>query len=175
MNNSVKSVMFNIHGPMISGIDEAQKRKYHKLIGNRGEIWLYADQPNSADNIYVNGGPGSQGFGGRTMTFELVDGTTIDLQGPWHANPHSMLAATGVDLRDKSLTRGIVALGRESGETFYSPDTYTEVLHYDEEAVVGSYDRIENLAKRFANTLGKTVFYAMKSSGGGCAGQQDPE
>ena len=63
--------------PMSCSSYEAEKRRYKKVIGKSGRVWLYAIQDNPADNIYVSGGENSDGFGGRTLSFTLEDGTNV--------------------------------------------------------------------------------------------------
>lgn len=169
-------VEFSIYGPMKSGIAEAAKHRYHVVPNLKpgGKRWLYADIPNAADEIYVDGGKGSDGFGGRTLTFELVDGTTVDFIGPWHANPHDMLKETGVDLRGKHLTQGIAAFVCELGDV-YKPDTYREVVHYDAQPAIGALDRIKHIAQAIANETGRHVRYGSVSNGGGQGGGCGPE
>ena len=76
-------VRFNIYQSMISGQGDAQSHVYRLLHGKSGRRWLVAVQPNEADNIYVEGRAGSDGFGGATLKFELENGETVALTGPW--------------------------------------------------------------------------------------------
>jgi len=106
---------------MQSGRYEAEIRKYKKLIGKSGRIWLVAIQDNPADNIYVSaasaenqpGYKGFRGFAGRTLTFELEDGDILELQGPWATNSDALFKDTGYDIRDKYLTFGVIGLSRK--------------------------------------------------------------
>lgn len=160
---------------MICGSAEAESRRYHTTLDPRGLRWLWSNDHNPGDHIYVEGGPNSNGFGGRTLTFELVDGSSVALKGPWHSNSGALFANTGVDLRDKHLTCGIVALKRTCGRlSRHEPDEYDEVLHYDIEPVVGAFDRIEAIAKKEASMRHRPVFYAFVSASGGCSGQVQP-
>ena len=59
-----EEVRFNIHQGMTCGSEEAEKRCYKLLRGTSGRRWLVALQPNEADNVYVEGEVGSDGFGG---------------------------------------------------------------------------------------------------------------
>jgi len=158
---------FSTHGPMTCGQSEAQERTYKLITGKTGRRWLVAIQPNEADNVYCEGGPNSDGFGGATLTFKLDDGTTIALAGPWHSNADSLFDDTGYDCRDKYTSLGIIGLGRESD--WNKGDLYKEVLHYDKKPVIGNFDRIEKLAQEKANELGKEIFYSVRTSGGGCS------
>lgn len=166
-------VEFSIHQPMISGVGDLEGRKYHLFIGKNGRRWVVADQEAAAENIYADGGPGSRGMAGRTVAFDLVDGRTVEFTGPWKAGAEGLFKETGHDVRDRYFTQGVVAYGRVNGK-WPGPDTYTEVLHYDQQAVLGTYDRVRDIAKLAANESGRPVFYAMISKGGGGAAREMP-
>jgi len=99
--------------PMRCSSYEAEQRRYKKIIGKDGHIYLYAIQDNPADNIYVSGGKNSDGFGGRTLSFTLEDGTVEELRGPWHTNSDDLFVHTGIDLRAKYLTFVVIGKGRK--------------------------------------------------------------
>lgn len=160
---------------MICGSAEAEKRAYKKLIGKSGKTWLVAVQDNPADNVYVSGGKGSQGFAGRTLEFELEDGSIEKLVGPWHSNSDALFADTGYDVRDKYLTFGVIGLGREHRNGCGGGVTITDVLYQDKDWVLGTFDRVEKIAQKLANELGKTVMKFSKSRGGSSCGQVKPE
>lgn len=161
------------NAPMISGSHKAQIRKYHKYIGKSGRIWLVADQPNEGDNIYVSGGPNSDGFGGRTLTFTLVDGTEIKLKGPWHTNSRSLLADTDIDVTDKYLTFGVIARNLESGPSYMG--TLVDIVYQDKEPVIGTFDRIREMAQEMSNSRKEKLYYWSKSEGGGRRGWVKPK
>jgi hypothetical protein len=167
-------VEFSIYQPMTSASGEAAKHRYILALGKDGKKWVYADAPNAADQVWVDGGPRSEGSGGRTLTFELSDGGTVDLQGPWKTGADGLLKATGIDIRDRYTTRGIVALERDKGNV-YAPDTYRQIIHYDEAPVIGTFDRVRDVAQAAANTLGVRVQVGVISQGGGYGGWADPE
>jgi hypothetical protein len=73
-------------------------RKYKMLTGKSGKRWFIAIQPNEGDNVYCEGGPGSDGFGGREIAFTLDSGEVVKVIGPWHSNSGALLADTGYDL-----------------------------------------------------------------------------
>ena len=104
--------------PIICGSAEAESRKYYKYVGKSGKIWLVADQEDAAANIYAEGGPNSDGFGGRTLTFQLVNGSEIKLKGPWHTNAQALFEETGIDVRDRHYTFVVISRRRESGVHF---------------------------------------------------------
>jgi hypothetical protein len=159
--------------PMVCGSAEAESRRYHKYVGKSGKIWLVADQPDAAANVYVEGGPNSDGFGGRTLTFTLVDGTELKLKGPWHANSDSLFQDTGIDVRDKHYTFVVIIRGRESGKQYES--IMMDVLYKDDEPQLGSFHRGDLLAREWAQGLGAPVFLYSQSSGGSSCGQVKPD
>lgn len=172
-------ILFSIYGPMRSGQGELEARTYKKIEGKRG-IWYVAVQENCGDNVYFadkHPAPNAyfQGFGGATLTFKLEDGTEDHVKGPWHSNSGSLFEDTGYDVRDKYLTRGIIAKNREFSKDSRGGDIYTDVLHYDEAPVLGAFERIDKMAQQFANDLKCEIYYAMKSDGGGSSGTKQPE
>lgn len=174
-------IEFTIHGPMISGQDDIQGRKYRLLIAKpcgyfpKGRRWLVADQESAAENIYAEGGPGSDGFGGATLTFDLVDGGTLSLKGPWKAGADGLFKATGFDCRATYFSRGIVAFERETGKRYTDPDIFRDIIHYDEAPVLGTFDRIQDIAQAAANETGRKVWHSSISKGGGHAGWAEPK
>ena len=158
--------------PMICASAEAEQRKYRKINGKHGSIWLVAVQDNPASNIYYWSPGKSDGFAGRTLRFELEDGSHLDLQGPWHSNAEDLFTTTGVDVRDKYLTFGIIAKSSEH-KTIKNPGylnsyvtVFKDVLYQDKDWTVGYFDRIEDMAQNMANELGKkVVFYSQSQCG----------
>lgn len=159
--------------PMVCGSSEAESRKYHKHIGKSGKIWLVADQGDAAANVYVEDGPNSDGFGGRTLTFPLVDGTEVKLKGPWHANSESLFQDTGVDVRDKHYTFVVISRKRESGEFYES--IMVDVLYRDDAPQLGSFHRGDVLARQWAREVNAPVFLYSQSKGGSSCGQVKPD
>ena len=168
---------------MICGSADAEKRVYKKLIGKSGRIWLVAIQDNPADNIYVSADPvenkpgykGFRGFAGRILEFTLEDGDVEKLAGPWATNSSALFKDTGYDIRDKYLTFGVIGLGREYKNGCSGGVTITDVLYQDEDWVIGEFNRVEKIAQKLANKLGKTVMKFSKSQGGSSCGQVKPE
>ena len=78
--------------------EDIEKEVFVRYIGKGGRIWLVGVTEPS-NNIYVDGCPGSQGFGGSTLTFKMVDGSEVQLKGPWHSNSEALFYETGVDVR----------------------------------------------------------------------------
>jgi hypothetical protein len=175
---ATKSIRFSIHtGMMTCGQYEQSIRKYKKLIGKRG-TWYIAIQQNAADNIYFSGNSandslGFKGFGGAALSFELEDGTIERVTGPWHSNANSLLEDTGYDITDQYYTQGIVA--KQRIYDYLNGDEYIDVLHYDEEPILGNYERIKSIAQVLEDHHKCRMYYAIKSNGGGSSCQVDPK
>ena len=150
---------------MRCGSAEAESRKYWLYEDKSGRRYLVADQPNSADNIYVEGDQGSDGFSGRTLTFPLVTGGEIRLKGPWHTNSEDLFKNTGIDVCSKHLTFVVVGLGRGTIQPGWRM-VIREVIYKDEQPVMGRYDRGDTIAQKVANERGKTVFMYKRSTDG---------
>ncbi|MCK9273424.1 hypothetical protein M0P65_07855 [Candidatus Gracilibacteria bacterium] len=166
--------VFSIHQPMKSGFAEVETKTYKMLIGKSGKRWLISTNHNSADNIYVEGGPNSDGFGGATLHFTLESGEVISLKGPWHSNSDSLLDDTGYDATDQHLTQGIISLNtKHNYENDWNKVLYIDVLHYDEQPVIGRFSRIKEMANEFAKKFKSNIYYAEISNGGGSSGMID--
>lgn len=153
--------------PMFCGSCEAEQRRYKKIIGKSGRVWLYAIQDNSADNIYVSGGENSDGFGGRTLSFTLEDGTIEKLKGPWHSNSDALYGDTGVDLRDKCLTFVVISESRnriQIERIYYTK--MVNVLYKDTKPTIGKFERGRIIAQKLANKLKQTIYCYSQSQGG---------
>jgi hypothetical protein len=160
--------------PMTCGSAEAESRKYHKHVGKSGKIWLIADQPNSADHIYVEGGPNSDGFGGRELTFPLVDGTEIKLRGPWHSNGQAFVDDTGLsEILDKYYT--IVIIGKEVKYGKHYETIVKDVLYKNTNWVLGPFHRGDILGREYAQMLGHKVFVVDITQGGGSHRYVEPD
>jgi hypothetical protein len=158
---------------MFSGQADAVERKYHKHIGKSGNTWLVADQEEAAENVYVTNNPKNttspkqrfEGFGGATLSFPLVDGTTFDLHGGWHSNADALYNDTGIDVR--GTTRTFVVLGMDRTFIKGLRCVIKDVIYRDEKPTLGRYDRYKDLIKKFP----QAKVYYMTSKGGGSNGQ----
>jgi hypothetical protein len=159
---------------MICGSHEAEVRKYKMYVGKSGRRWLVAIQPNEADNIYVEGGPNSDGFAGRTLDFTLENGEVVSLKGPWHTNSGSLFADTGVDIRDKNLTFVVIGLDRTYTDKGYRT-IIKDVIYKDEKPTIGEYYRGTKLAMSLAKKLNKPVMCYSKSAEGSSSGFVYPD
>ena len=159
---------------MVSGQYEQGIRTYKKVIGKEN-IWYLSTQDNSADNLYctaINKTKRSNGFGGATLEFKLDDGTSDFVQGPWHSNSGSFLKDTGIDVTDKHFTFGVISMEKE----WLSPNSIMkDVIYQDDDWTLGSFDRIENLAKEMARKLNKKVYFYRQSTGGSTQSWAEPK
>ena len=166
---------------MICGSADAESRRYHKVLGKSGRYWFYPENE-IAGNVYVTPNPeenrpgykGFRGFGGREISFPLVDGTTDKIRGPWHSNSDALFSDTGVDLRDRHITFVVISRGVKSDPDNYMGTIMTDVLHIDEEPTIGSFERGKKLAQEIANKEGKPVQCYSESRGGSSRGMIKP-
>lgn len=153
---------------MFSGQAEAQQNLYKIAIGKSGRIWLYS----TADNIYVQGGPKSDGFGGALLEFKLYNGCdSIKLKGPWHSNSDALFQDTQVDIRDTHLTWGVIGTNREwiEGRTVIK-----DIIWFDKEPLYGTFNRVEDQAKKLASERQQTLYKYVRSLGGSSCGPVQP-
>jgi len=150
---------------MTCGSYEAEIRKYIPVVEEDGSVWLIADQPNMADNMYYcNFDPKSQGFARRTLHFVTVDGDEIDLPAPWHSNSQAFKERTGIDITDTHLTYGLISKGRKMDSNFNT--VYVDVLYKDKEPTLGQFHRVLHIAKRLARERNEDLFCYSESQGG---------
>lgn len=133
-----------------------------------GRGWLYPiNSLNPGDEILctdsANWDLAGEGFGGSTLKCKLEDGTIFELKGGWHSNSGSLLVSTGIDLTNKNFTRCIIAKELITGWPSYVLD---DIIHEEQDWVLGDFERSEKLAKNFANELGQKVFCFTQSLGG---------
>lgn len=167
------AVRFSVHRPMRSASAHAEARKYRMLAGKSGKRWLVAVQSAEADNVYVEGGRNSQGFAGRTISFELESGEVVALSGPWKVSAEELLKDTAYDATDKYTSLGIIALERE--KDWKNGDLYQGILHKDDQSIIGRLNRIDTLAQGFADKLGRKIYFGVITYGGGTAGSRSPK
>lgn len=156
---------------MFSGQAEAVERKYrlYPCTSNRKGVWLVADQPNAGENVYYHNPANdatSQGFGGNTLHFPLVDGGVYAAKGPWHGNTDSLFADTGVDLRATHYTFVVLGMSREYVGSGYGRTVIRDVVYKDTGPTLGRYDRYKDIIKAHP----QAVVYYMCSRGGSSCG-----
>lgn len=159
--------------PMKCGQHEAIQPVYKKFTGKTGRTWLVPVGKFAGDNIHVSGDKNSQGYAGTTLKFNLEDGSTLELQGPWHGNPSDLFKDTGYDIRNKHATKVIIADTVEYEQGEWKP-ILSGILYEDEDFQESVFNRGTDLAKTFANKLNKPVYYYVETGGGSHAGWQKP-
>ena len=150
---------------MTCGRSDAQGRRYRKYVTKEGNVWLVADQPNAADNIYFHNPQDteSEGFAGATLTFPLVDGGEYIAKGPWHSESEGLFKDTGIDVRKTCLT--FVVLSR--GMTFNWPQQIMrDVVYKDTKWTLGTFGRYKELITAYP----EANYYYSASQGGSSSG-----
>lgn len=84
---------------MICASAQAESAKYRKVQGKGRSTWL-VPLDNDPYKIHVDmHDPNSEGYAGRTISFNLEDGTEYNAKGPWNSNVDALFQDTGIDLR----------------------------------------------------------------------------
>lgn len=159
--------------PMTSASYEAEQLIYKKLKGKNGRTYLVPIGKFAGDNVHVSGGENSQGYAGRTLAFQLEDGSAINLKDPWHTNSGDLFEQTGYDVRDKHKAKVFIAENCEYIKGEYKP-TLSDILHEDLDFQEGFFNRGTDLAKTFADSLNKPVYYYVLTGGGSHSGWKKP-
>lgn len=133
---------------MTCGASEAEELRYRKAECSRG-VWLISTQENAADNVYFHNpkDKSSDGFGGATLKFTLEDGSIYAAKGPWKTFER-LLSDTGIDLRDKFLTRVVVGTKIEfdySRNKYYGQCVIRGVVYIEDAPVLGKFDRYRDV------------------------------
>lgn len=144
---------------------------YKKIVGKSGRNW-YIDTKHEYRSMLVSCDPrenapgysGFRGFGGRTLTLNLDDGTTVEETGPWSSNPDALFSDTGYDVRNKVLSIGVISKKMENTGAYSR--VMMDVVYHDEHPVPGHFKRIEELAQDFADRLGQPMYYYSETYGG---------
>jgi hypothetical protein len=160
----------------ISGDPHAYSQDpYVKVIGKSGKVWLYSSGPFPADKIYVDGGKGSKGMGGRTVKFMCVNGEEFMSIGPWMTTADRLYAETGVDLREKYGTKLILSRKTEPTENInWFMCNMIDVVHNEPDFIEGRFSRAEYLAQEIVNKLNEPLFYFIETYGGASQGLMKP-
>lgn len=166
--------------PQISASAEAESAKYRVYTGKSGKRYLVGDVKEAADYVYVEGGPNSKGFGGREITFPLVDGGELKLKGPWKIGSDVLFEETGVDVRGTIPARYVIAMDRRWEGQYGGTLIMSRVLFEDDRAYSCrerrelGLEHPETMARRFADELGHSVQLNWRSKGGGCTKPVNP-
>lgn len=163
---------------MISGrAEQASVKLWNYTKDADGVYWFWpAEHPEPGAMVHcgspIIAGRKSDGYGGAIMAFRTADGN-INIQGPWHSNTDALFERTGVDLRDKHLTYGVVGTGRDTTTDFHT--VITGVVHADpKDGVLGTFERINVIAQELADREDRPFYYYRKSHGGSSCGPVYP-
>lgn len=155
--------------------------KHKKLVGKK-YTWYVGMIENEADEIYVDpADPKSDGFAGRTLNFELEDGTVDKVKGPWHSNSSALLEDTEYDIKDKHHTKVVISyeLLRQSSPLYdkqhYPLSTPHNIIYKESDFNLGVFDRGEEMAQELANTQNVKVYYTITTKGGRSQGFKGPQ
>lgn len=113
---------------------EIQNKLFRSVIGKNGATYFYNGNPTS---VWVDGD--QEGSGGRTISYEMMDGDTVSLKGPWNSNPKDLLEQTGIDLTKMSYSFGLVFKTRQDALDFQNGKDVEPVLS-DKEWTLGEFD-----------------------------------
>ena len=151
---------------MLCGSAEAEERTYRKIIGKSGAVWLVPTCANPAQWVHYHNPKDtrSDGYGGRTLTFSLEDGTVYHARGPWHTNADSLFKDTGLDIRNTHLTFVVLSKAVDHDEQYNR--IMVDVVHIDEKPTEGSFDRYKELARLHP----EAKFYYSEWHGGSSSG-----
>lgn len=153
---------------MFSASADAEDGSYKFIVGKSGRRWLYNDEKfNAGANIYVEGRKGSQGFAGRTIRFPLLDGSFVELTGPWASNSDSLFKDTNIDLRARHATWGCIGRRREHHNELTA---VCDLIWFDLAPVEGEFDRVEKLATSLSNERSDVLYFYSMSHGGSTCG-----
>lgn len=157
---------------------EAEANIYNmKRVGKT--VWLWRDGSDAGANIYCGSddpNTKSEGFGGRALTFQLKEGGSIVLYGPWHTNSDALLKATGVDLTKSHMTFVVIGLGRRIDDNNGScwRQVITNVIYQDEDWTKGSFNRGKEIATELADKRQEVLILYSQSNGGSLCGPVYP-
>lgn len=143
--------------------DPPKSSVWKKVVGKSGRLWLY--QPEGS-TVWVDGGEGSRGCGGRTLTFNLDDGSTVDLKGPWCSNSNACFKDTGIDVRSNHITWGCVGTERLwDGNTGRSG--IGNIIWFDPEPTKGLFERVDLIAWELQKKYPDQKLQVYRESAGG--------
>lgn len=163
----------------ICGSEEVTKVKYRKHTCPKGTYYV-GDCDEASDFIYLSNSD-KKGFGGRDITFEMIDGTTETQKGPWKVGSADLFKDTGVDVRGQVSSFVLIAKSRASEPHPTWPGSkvegYNGILYKDIKPMrlVDRGVSPQSLAKMFANQLGHTVYLYHDSKSGSSCGPVDPD
>lgn len=153
---------------MICGSAEAESQTYRKVIDESGCVWLIANHEAAAENIYFHNPKDtkSDGFGGRTLSFPLEDGTIYEAKGPWHSSAGALFHSTGIDLQNTYRTFVVLSMERDQTNDGTYRTIMRGIIFKDERPMLGSFDRHKELEQQYP----EAKFYYSETRGGSSGG-----
>ena len=162
-----------------SALGNVASKVWVKYIGKYdGRIWLHPKNEAFNTMVIVEGGPNSDGFGGRTLPFNMDDGSVLQLKGPWSASHDEFFKQTGIDRREHYNTWGCIGRhrGHHSNPRGYDSRTVIcDLVYFDSpEGAIGGYDRIRDIARAMAAERDEVLFMHSATYGGSSSGPVFP-
>lgn len=148
--------------PQISAVGDVQDKdvQYKKV----GGLYVPQDISDPTTRVYGEGYPGSQGFAGRTVEFNMADGSVSKEEGPWKVDPTSLLG----------FSTYIIALDQQTNDDNLTE--YRDILVWQNTPIRGVSEKlVQNLSQEFANYLRKKVFWKHKRKGVSVSYCQKPQ
>lgn len=120
---------------------EIQNKLYRSIVGKNGKTYFYNGNPTS---VWVDGD--GEGSGGRTFSYEMIDGDMINLKGPWNTNTKDLLEQTGIDLTKTHYSFGLIFRNRQEALDFEAGKN-VEPMMSDLQWTIGEFDGGERRMK----------------------------
>jgi hypothetical protein len=138
---------------------------FNKHTGKSGSIWYVGDCEEKGAHVFCSTRDKS-GFGGGEIKFPLKDGAVDSIKGPWHSSCDSLFDDTGIDVRDKHFTMGIISKGRGFTGNPYHYTIMKDVLYRDDKPILGDFHRVTLLAMEISKKMDASVYCYNESRGG---------
>lgn len=148
IESSYTEVFMNIKHIQVTR-PEIQSKLFNSVVGKNGKTYFYNGNPTS---IWVD--DGQDGSAGRTISYEMMDGDTVDLKGPWNTNAKDLLEQTGIDLTKMSYSFGLIFKTRQEALDFQNGKD-VEPVHADKEWTLGEFDGGEKRMKEVMDYCGR--------------------
>lgn len=145
--------------PLIPIEERTKEDLVFQKVNGRDGCWYIGKTQNSGDWIFFSSDPFQYGETKPSPIKITTEGGVEEVSSLWRSSSEELFLDTGMDLRDKHLTFGVVSEIREIGDLDIKME---EILHADESPVLGTIDRIDSIAQDLANGSGKTLFYIRK-------------
>lgn len=157
---------------------------WRKIEINPNTTYLIpTDVLNVADHVHIDQhNPNSDGYGGRTLSFKLEDGTIYEAKGPWHTSCTGLKKHTNGEI-DLTYLHGTMVtiystkkatrthktyVNKEEGwvDRDFEYDDKDEIIYQETTPVLGPFMRGENIAHALVEATGQPVYLEVESYGG---------